>query len=149
MPVVGCSRLVASVAEHLGDRDHKAFIVFYDEHARGSLLPPFHGRPAWHTARHRSRGCGCTVGGQRRAPRRGSRPVARPPTEELSTTLFRPNFEKALEKVRFEGRRIVLVKFDDRCAAVVPIRDLNRLECTETQGDVPSLAELFVYSRPK
>jgi len=83
------------------------------------------------------------------AARGEDRAVARSRTEELSTTLFRRNFEKALEKVRFEGRRIVLVKFDGRCAAVVPIRDLDRLERTETQGDVPSLAELFVGRRSK
>src|SRR5882762_4493789 len=61
VPVVGCFRLVASVTEQLGDRHHKVFIVVYDEHVRGCLLSPFHGRrPAWHTARRRSRGVECT-----------------------------------------------------------------------------------------
>jgi hypothetical protein len=40
------------------------------------------------------------------------------PQSKLSTTAFRKHFEKALDKVRFEGRRIVLVKFDGCCAAV-------------------------------
>src|SRR5467141_3834010 len=43
MPVVGCSCLVASVTEQLGDRHHKVFIVVYDEHVRGCLLSPFYG----------------------------------------------------------------------------------------------------------
>jgi len=40
------------------------------------------------------------------------------PQSKLSTTAFRKHFEKALDKVRFEGRRIVLAKFDGCCAAV-------------------------------
>src|SRR5437762_12972363 len=45
MPVGGCSRLVASVAEYLRDRQDKVFIIVDDEHARGCLLPPFHRFP--------------------------------------------------------------------------------------------------------